>query len=111
MITRRSFLKNTALSAAALSLPARVYSAAEGSNGDIRIAVVGFNGRGQSHIQGYLGLKGVRIVALCDVDKNVLQKGVDQLKKKGQEVKTYQDIRKLLEDKEIDAISVATPNH
>jgi predicted dehydrogenase len=111
MITRRSFLKNAALSAAAVSLPARIYSAAEGSNSDIRIAVIGFNGRGQSHIGGYLGLKGVRIVALCDVDKNVLQKGVDQLKKKGQEVTPYQDIRKLLENKEIDAVSVATPNH
>jgi len=59
------------------------------------VAVVGFHGRGEAHIAGYLGLKdkGVRIVALCDVDSAVLEKGVAQLKAKGQEVKGYQDIR------------------
>jgi len=109
---RRSFLQTTLAASAALSLPARVHAAADGANGDIRVAVVGFNGRGQSHIAGYLGLKdkGVRIVALCDVDSAVLDKGVAQLKAKGQEVKGYQDIRKLLESNEI-AVSIATPNH
>lgn len=111
MITRRSFLKRTALSAAALSLPARLHAAAPGANGDIRVAVVGFNGRGQDHIGHYLGLKGVRIVALCDVDSAVLEKGVAQLKNKHQEVQPYTDIRKLLENKDIDVVSIATPNH
>jgi len=112
-MNRRSFLQTSLAASAALSLPARVRAASEGANGDIRIAVVGFNGRGQSHIDGYLGMKnkGVRIVAMCDVDTAVLDKGIARLKSKDVEAKGYQDIRKLLESNEIDAISVATPNH
>ena len=110
-LSRRTFLKNSLLTTAALSLPARLYSAAPGANGDIRVAIVGFNGRGQDHIKSYLGLKGVRIVALCDADTTVLEKGKAQLKTKGQEVETFTDIRKLLESKDIDAVSIATPNH
>ncbi len=110
-LNRRSFLKSTLAASAALSLPARLYSQAAGANEDIRIAVIGFNGRGGDHIANYSKIKGARIVALCDVDTNVLAKGKDQLAKKGAEVTTYQDLRKLLESKEIDAISIATPNH
>ena len=84
--TRRTFLKSTIAASAALSLPARLYSQAAGANGDIRIGVIGFNGRGQDHIGNYLKQKGARIVALCDVDTAVLDKGVAQLKAKGQEV-------------------------
>ncbi len=109
--TRRHFLKRSIAAATALSLPARTYSAADGANSDIRIAVIGFNGRGQSHIGGYLGLKGVRIVSLCDVDSAVLDKGVTQLQRKNLEIKPYKDLRKLYEDPEIDAVSIATPNH
>ncbi len=109
--TRRSFLKSSIAASAALSLPARLYSAAVGANEDIRIGVIGFNGRGQDHIGNYLKLKGARIVALCDVDTAVLDKGVAQLKAKGHEVTAYQDLRKMLESKEVDVVSIATPNH
>ncbi len=109
--TRRSFLTRTALAGAALSLPARIYSQAPGANSDIRIGIIGFNGRGQSHISAYTGMKGVRIVALCDVDSNVLDKGVKQLQAKNLEVKTFKDMRKMLDSGEVDAISIATPNH
>src|SRR5687768_7843810 len=104
--SRRTFLKGSLLTTAALSLPARLYSAAPGANGDIRVAVVGFNGRGQDHISNFLKLKGVRIVALCDCDKAVLEKGKAQLQKKGQEVETFTDIRQLLESKDIDVVSI-----
>ena len=109
--TRRSFLKTSLAASAALSLPARIYAQAAGANNDIRIGVIGFNGRGQDHIGNYLKLKGARIVALCDVDTAVLEKGVAQLGKKGQTVTPYQDIRKMLESKEVDVVSIATPNH
>ncbi len=108
---RRSFLKTSLLSTAALSLSPRLRAASAGANSDIRIGVVGFNGRGQDHIGNYLKQPGARIVALCDVDSKVLDKGVTQLKAKGQEVTPFQDLRKMLESKEIDAISIATPNH
>jgi len=110
-LTRRKFLTRTALAGAALSLPARTYSQAPGSNEDIRVGIIGFNGRGQSHISAYLGMKGVRIVALCDVDSNVLERGVKQLQQKNLEVKSYKDMRKMLDSGEVDVISIATPNH
>ena len=109
--TRRQFLRNTALTTAALSMPARLYSAVPGANGDIRVAVIGFKGRGADHISHYSKLKGVRLAALCDVDSEVLAKGVSQMKSKGSEVEGFTDIRKLLESKEIDVVSIATPNH
>jgi predicted dehydrogenase len=109
--TRRSFLKSSVLTAAAVSLPARLRAAADGANGDIRIAVIGFHGRGQEHIKSYTKLSGVRIVGLCDVDKEVLDKGVAELKTKGHDAEGYTDLRKLLENKDIDAVSIATPNH
>ena len=108
-MNRRTFLKSTLTATAALS--ARVRAQSPGANGDIRIAVIGFNGRGGDHIANYEKIKGVRIAALCDVDSAVLEKGKAQMAKKGIEVATYQDIRKLLESKEVDAISIATPNH
>ncbi len=75
---RRSFLKNSALATASLSLlptlgrSQSVKGRVRGANEDIRVAVVGFNGRGKSHISGFRDLKGVRVVALCDVDQSVL---------------------------------------
>lgn len=109
-VSRRAFLKKAAaLTATMAVLPhARVL----GANSDIRVAVVGFRSKGMQHIGVFKNLPGVRVVALCDVDSAV----IDQALKKhfnGAEPqpKTYTDVRKLLEDKEIDAVCVATPNH
>src|SRR6201992_1687884 len=103
---RRNFLKSAAFAGAAISLPARVRAAAEGANSDIRIAVIGFHGRGQAHISAYSKMKGVRIVALCDVDSAVLDKGVAALAQKNVEAKPFKDIRKLLDSGEVDAVSI-----
>ena len=87
-------------------------SQVRGANEDIRVAVVGVNGRGGSHISEFGGMKGVRLVALCDVDRKVLDNEAAAVEKKyGRKVETYVDIRKLLENKDIDVISIATPNH
>ena len=64
-----------------------------------------------SHVNGFKNLKGVRIAALCDVDQDVLEKGVQDFAKDGQQVTGYTDVRKLMEDKNIDVIATATPNH
>ena len=87
--TRRTFLKSTIAASAALSLPARVRAQAAGSNDDIRVAVIGFNSRGGDHIANYTKLKGVRLVALCDVDTKVLDRGKAQMAKKDVDVATY----------------------
>src|SRR3954469_23678401 len=100
-LSRRNFLKNTTLTAAAMAMPASSWAKIAGANNDIRLAVIGFHGRGETHIDAYKKLKGVRLTALCDVDKNVLDRGAAKLKAAGIEAEAFTDIRKLLESKNI----------
>jgi predicted dehydrogenase len=78
----------------------------------IRMAVIGLHARGQAHIDGYTYDDRVEVVALCDVDESQFTKAQNKLQERGRPVaKTYQDIRHLLEDKDVQAVSIATPNH
>src|SRR5438132_3808057 len=106
-ISRRSFLKTSVAGAAAWSLSPRSWSQVVGANDNIRVAVVGINGRGGSHIDEFSKIKCVRVAALCDVDRDVLEHRARNL----EGVRKYQDVRKLLENQDVDAISIATPNH
>lgn len=84
------------------------------SSNRVRIAVAGVNGRGQSHMSGWLGQENVEIAYLIDPDKNVLGRSMTALEEKTKGKFTtvgVSDVRKALEDKNLDAISVATPNH
>jgi predicted dehydrogenase len=110
-MNRRSFLKSTAVAAGALSWPVHSYSAIRGANDDVRVAIVGFHGQGSSDMEGFRKLPGVRVVALCDVDKHVLEAGARKFKDLNQPIETYTDVRKLLENKDIDVVHTATPNH
>jgi len=106
-MNRRHFLMN---SAAALGTTA--LSAVASPNDTVRIACVGLNGRGKSHMQAFTSLPNVDLVALCDVDDAVMAKASKFVtEKRGKAPVAYSDLRKLLEDKSIDAISIATPNH
>ncbi|MHC4756754.1 MAG: Gfo/Idh/MocA family oxidoreductase, partial [Planctomycetota bacterium] len=107
-ITRRDFVKGSVAAGLALALP---HSRVSGANDDIRVAVVGFRGQGGGHIRRFLGIPGVKVVALCDVDKDIIAGQVAKFKERNEKVDVYTDVRKLLEDKNIDAISIATPNH
>lgn len=118
--TRREFLENSMLAAAAAALTgsglASRSQAAEGSssaNERLRVAVLGLNGRGQSHLNGFLGRNDVEVVAVCDPDSDVgLKRGVAVVEKyTGKKPVYFQDLRKLFEDKSIDVVSIATPNH
>src|SRR4051812_7803628 len=109
--TRRSFIKTTAFGAAGISLSARSWSQVQGSNSDVRFAVIGFNGRGGDHIKEIGKVNGACLTAVCDADENVLTRGIAQLKNSDIDVQGFKDMRKLLESKEIDAVSIATPNH
>jgi predicted dehydrogenase len=105
---RRDFLKAGAVAAAGLLRPDR----AMGSNDRVRVAIVGLRGRGFDHIKTYHGIPGVEIAALCDIDESVIRMRLQDLEKiDAPAPKTYGDYRKLLEDKSIDAVSIATPNH
>ncbi len=107
-ITRRDFMKGSVAAGMALVLP---HSRVLGANDDIRVAVVGFRSQGGGHIKRFLGIPGVRVVALCDVDEKVIKKRLEETEGLDKDVRIYTDVRKLLEDKDIDAISTATPNH
>src|SRR5438132_1029658 len=111
--TRRDFLKSAAKTTAGLGAlggitflahPERVF----GANDRVRVAVCGLHGRGKDHLSAFSHLSNVEIAALCDVDENVLRKRLGEVSGKPQ---SYVDVRKLLEDNSIDAISIATPNH
>jgi predicted dehydrogenase len=110
-LNRRSFIKSTALGAATFGLSARSWAQVEGSNSDIRFAVIGFNARGGDHFKDIAKVEGARVTALCDADEAVLSRGVALFEKDGKKVEGFKDMRKLLESKEIDAVSIATPNH
>ena len=109
--TRRDFMKSSMAAGAAMVL-AGPHSRVRGANNDLRFAVVGTGGQGGGHIRYFNEKKGVRVVALCDADKAHVEKRARDFEKKyAQKVKTYIDVRKLLEDRSIDAITSATPNH
>ena len=110
-LNRRQFLKRASASAGVVAWTASAWAQAAGANEDLRVAVVGFNGRGRDHIDGYRKLKGVRLVALCDVDRKVLDAECTRLETAGISTAKFTDIRQLLESKDIDAVSIATPNH
>ena len=110
-ISRRIFGKTSLATAAAVIAPQWIRAKPTGANGDIRVAVVGFHGRGASHISGFRALPGVRVVALCDADSEVLAKVAREFEKRNEKVATYGDVRKLLENKDIDVITTASPNH
>jgi predicted dehydrogenase len=107
-VRRRDFLKKGVKTTAGLAMlrtitflarPERVF----GANDRVRVAVCGLHGRGKDHLGGFSRQTNVEVAALCDVDENLLRARAG--------TKTFIDVRKLLEDKSIDAISIATPNH
>jgi predicted dehydrogenase len=112
---RRVFIKQSLTAAASLAasspLAAASYSRILGSNDAIRVGVVGLRSKGAQHVDVFRDLPGVRVVALCDVDSNILEKEALKFRGAEHEVKTYRDVRRLLEQDSVDAVVIATPNH
>src|SRR4051794_27467048 len=101
---RRDFLK-TGAAAAAVAFQSRTVL---GANDRVRIAVIGLRGRGMDHIRSIGGIPNVELAAVCDVDENVMKTKLADIQRMGiPKPQEFSDIRKLLEDKSIDAISVA----
>jgi predicted dehydrogenase len=113
MSTRRSFIKKTAVvGSAALVVPTIIPSTAFGANDRINAAVLGVNGRGQSHISGLMKQKDVAVTILCDPDMNVLKERQKEFKGKyNKDVLLEQDLRRVMDNKDIDVVSIASPNH
>ena len=105
--TRRKFVKNTGITAGSvLGFPAIV--SGQNLNSKIRVACIGVGGKGSSDTDN-AAREGGEIVALCDIDRNMLKRKAGKFPK----AKQYQDFRKLLEEMEnqIDAVTVSTPDH
>jgi hypothetical protein len=82
-----------------------------GPNDKIRVAVIGVNGQGGAHLGEWLKNPDVDLVAVCDCDPAAYQKHTEKFKNLAHKPEYVQDLRKLLENKNIDAVSIATPNH
>jgi len=120
MENRRTFIKKTAIGTAGVSMgltafSARSYGRILGANDRINIGVIGLRGRGQQHLDSFSGMynDGVSVKTICDVDSEFLEpsRKVVADNQKGNKPDAVKDLRKVYEDPEIDAVSIATPNH
>src|SRR5216117_1192998 len=122
-ITRRKFLNSSMTAGLALGMP-RIVLGAEGSsqssgpNDTVRVAVIGLGsttavggvgGRGHQLIPRVREVPGARVVALCDVDQAHLDREAQPFKDRNEEVATYRDLRRVLDDESIDAVSSPCP--
>jgi predicted dehydrogenase len=119
-LSRRQFLKNTmAISAGALTIPSLIPGSALGKNGAVApsnrvvLGCIGVGGMGTGNMRSFLELEDVQVVAVCDVDANHLQnaKSIVDEHHKNRDCKMYHDFRDLIARNDIDAISLATPDH
>src|SRR5512132_4237554 len=111
-ITRRTFLKQAAAASAAFPLftiaGTKSSGRVLGANDVIRVGVAGIHGQGNAHIDQYLGLEGCQVTHLIDPDSSLFESRSQKIKDKGfNSPKCFQDIRQALEDKELDAVSIA----
>ncbi|MGC2635921.1 MAG: Gfo/Idh/MocA family oxidoreductase, partial [Acidobacteriaceae bacterium] len=115
MITRREFGKGMAAAAAglAVSQTAKSYAQIAGANERVRFATIGLNGRAYAHLSSiHANADTARMVACADVESNILAKFAAEAQKElGYSVESARDFRRLLERKDIDAVSIATPDH
>src|SRR6201981_1134239 len=115
MVTRREFLDALAVGAAGLAVgaTAKSYSQILGSNDRLNFAVIGLNGRGYAHLASLKANRSAaRITHVCDVDGNILKKFADRTQQEmGEAPVAEKDFRRILEEKSVDAITIATPVH
>jgi predicted dehydrogenase len=109
--TRRDFLKTTLAAAATVTIAGTKSSGkVQGANDTIRVAIAGLNGRGGSHVGEFGKMPGVQVTYLVDPDTRTFARRIKQLGS-AHKPQTVQDIRKALDDKELDVVTIATPNH
>jgi predicted dehydrogenase len=118
-MNRRDFLQDSALFAAALAVlgperrPLRAADDQAGSaNETLNVAVVGVRGRGRDHVAGFAGKHNCVVTTICDADEAVIGPAMTAAEKAQKRAPRFeQDIRKVIEDKSIHIVSIATPNH
>ncbi len=103
-LDRRTFLKASVVATAGASVL--------GANDRINVAVIGLRGRGRDHMETFSKISGCRVAAICDIDEEQIRRGQSLLEKLDvPPPETYRDLRRVFENKNIDAVSIATPNH
>jgi predicted dehydrogenase len=115
-LNRRAFLRQTAAAGLGLGLAGKFATLARAAtppspNRRLRVAVAGTNSRGLAHIQCLAAVPNVEIAYVCDVDDKAVAKGLAEAARCGQAPKGLRDFRRALEDKEVDALAIATPDH
>ncbi|MFT7510906.1 MAG: putative dehydrogenase [Candidatus Omnitrophota bacterium] len=105
--TRRALLKSTAAMAASTAVPN--LSRGASPNETVRVAIIGVRGKGRQHMQMFKAMAGVQVVALCDPDRQILAERAKELD--DPKAKLHTDLRRVMDDPEIDAVVIATPNH
>ena len=115
MVTRREFMDALAVGAAGLAVgtTAKSYGQILGSNDRLNFAVIGLNGRAYAHLSALKANRSAaRISHVCDVDSNILKKFADSTQREmGEAPVSDKDFRRILEQKDVDAITIATPDH
>lgn len=121
MANRRKFLQSSATIAAGATLLSAfdnkafaIFKNRVSPADQLNIGAIGINGMGWSNVNSALKIPGVNLVAVCDVDKTVIEKRLGELAKKNvdtSKIKQYGDYRKLLEQKDVDAVIIGTPDH
>lgn len=114
-IDRRSFIKKSSAVSAGVIVSAPLVQnsfANTNANETINIAVIGIRSRGKDHYRALAKIPNVNIAILCDIDQRLLPEAVAEVEKlTGNKPKTETEYRKVLDNPDIDAVSIATPNH
>lgn len=112
-VSRRSFLQSSAVTAAGATVYGAVKTSKASANDRIRAAVIGIRGRGKDHLSGLLRQDNVEVATICDVDESLFEDRLvdffDKRERKRPKIET--DLRRVMDDPEIDVVTVATPNH
>jgi predicted dehydrogenase len=111
---RRDFIKKTSAGLGVLATSrdlAPFIGKRRSANENVRVAVVGVNGRGVVHARNFATMANSEVAYICDVDSAVLHKGVDAAKSQARAPRAIGDFRRALDDKSVDAVSMATPDH
>ncbi len=111
-LPRRDFLKRSSLLTAGVIAAPHLLRGAGSPNQKVMIGIIGCNGRGMDHIGEFLAVPNVEIAGVCDVDSRAVAKGVAAVaRKQSNQPRGIKDLRRMLEDKALDAVSIATPDH
>jgi predicted dehydrogenase len=108
---RRDFLKTSLIAGAAVPLPLSTWARVAGANDALRVGVAGVNGQGWFHVEHLSSRTDVRVVAVCDPDRRLLRQRREEFEKGKEKLQTYTDIRKMLDEADLDVVFVAAPDH